>query len=365
MVQRSKFYSQPNALPGWVPEGAQRYLAHTEDGKSIRDLARTGEVHASTVMRQIRKIEASRDDPLIDEALSALGAVSARNQEEVEQMDLANQPPDEEVVLREARRILPRLCERGAVLAVAKDMEKAVVVRDSDDGASTRTAVVDRPIAQAMALNDWISCEKPGRISRYSITQTGRSAINRMLAEAENHAQGFAEAPTPFAAQHRVMGEKSVPAARHEKPARVKYNTSESPLTALARRRDKDGQRFLSDDMVAAGERLREDFELAQMGPRVAQNWDNFLTGGAQGGLRAGGNDGADMARKRVQEALAYLGEGLADVTLRTCCYLEGLETAERQLGWSARSGKIVLRIALIRLREFYKDHCGGASLIY
>jgi hypothetical protein len=28
------------------------------------------------------------------------------------------------------------------------------------------------------------------------------------------------------------------------------------------------------------GEHLREDFELAQMGPRAAQNWDRFLTSG-------------------------------------------------------------------------------------
>ena len=40
---------------------------------------------------------------------------------------------------------------------------------------------------------------------------------------------------------------------------------AESPLAALARRRDREGERFLSDDLVHAGERLREDFELAQM----------------------------------------------------------------------------------------------------
>ncbi len=63
----------------------------------------------------------------------------------------------------------------------------------------------------------------------------------------------------------------------------MRYNLAESPLTALARRRDKSGEPFLTDDLVTVGERLREDFELAQMGPRVAQNWDRFLTSGGRG----------------------------------------------------------------------------------
>ena len=47
-------------------------------------------------------------------------------------------------------------------------------------------------------------------------------------------------------------------------------------------------------------------------------------------------------------------GIGLADVALRTCCFLEGLEGCERRLGWSARSGKVVLKLALQRLVEHY-----------
>ena len=49
------------------------------------------------------------------------------------------------------------------------------------------------------------------------------------------------------------------------------------------------------------------------------------------------------------------LGPGLGDMALRCCCFLEGLETAEKRMGWSARSGKIVLRIALQRLRRHYQ----------
>lgn len=62
--------------------------------------------------------------------------------------------------------------------------------------------------------------------------------------------------------------------------------------------------------------------------------------------------------------ALSDLGPGLGDVALRCCCFLEGLEQAEKRLGWSARSGKIVLRIALQRLKRHYDELGEGAALI-
>ena len=53
------------------------------------------------------------------------------------------------------------------------------------------------------------------------------------------------------------------------------------------------------------------------------------------------------------------LGPGLSDVVMRVCCFLEGLESAEKRLGWSARSGKIVLKIALQRLLSHYQTQYG------
>ncbi len=349
-------------LPLWVPQGVRAYLSHIEGGVPIRELARRGGLHASTVLRQIRRCEAQRDDPLVDAALRSLGrsfetarAIGAQDRMDKMQasLDMRTQTPDDDTFSRDALRILRRLVETGAVLAVAADMEKAVVVRETPLGATQRTAVVDRAVAEAMALNEWIAAAKPGRITRYEITSAGRAALEKMLETCPS--PGFSEDRASFAGAEEV---------RDPRARRLRYGLAESPLTALARRRDKDGKPFLEPALVAAGERLREDFELANMGARVTQNWERFLDGGAPSTAPAHG-PGAEAAQARVIAALNDLGPGLSDVVLRCCCYLEGLETAEKRLGWSARSGKIVLRIALLRLQQHYEaaNRAGGGLI--
>ncbi len=366
--------SMASTVPTWVPEGAQRYLAHTEAGRSIRDLARSAGCHASTILRQIRRIEMRRDDPLVDAALQSLAASHFSAVEHPlgnagmfiqENSDEPLRTAEDEQFDREALRVLRRLCETGAVLAVAEDMDKAVVVRDNGAVGATRTAVVDCKIAQALALKDWIICDNPGRVSRYRITPTGRSALGQLIADAENRARarsehGMAEAQTPF--QPRPAAQS----CQTTRSRRIRYSAAESPLIALARRRDRDGRPFLDESLVRAGERLREDFELAQLGPQVAQNWDRFLTGGGRMGFEGDApvGRGSSEARDRVARALSDLGPGLSDVALRCCCYLEGLELAEKRMGWSARSGKIVLRIALQRLKRHYEKQAECDRLI-
>lgn len=371
---------------GWIPAEVRRYLLHVEGRVSIRDIARSSECHPSTILRQIRRVEARRDDCLVDAGLTRLArlmapqarpAIRGRDSSKTRgqsAMSAQQKVPldaiDGSVLNREALRILRRLCESGAVLAVAENMEKAVVVRDDENGSSLRTAVVDTPVAEAMALKDWIACAKPGRISRYRITSAGRAALSRLLAEQENRQRsaaesGFAEAQAPFGdpgGDWEADGDARAPGQRK----RSRYNVSESPLVALARRKDRDGKPFLTDAMVQAGERLREDFELSQIGPRVAQNWDRFLTGGSRGDYSGEPvvDRGPSAARDRVARALSELGPGLSDVVLRCCCYLEGLEVAEQRMGWSARSGKIVLRIALQRLIRHYAAQSDSDRLI-
>ncbi len=361
------------ALPAWLPEFTRAYLRHVEEGIPIRQIAREKGEHASTVLRRLRRIEARRDDPLLDEALSRFAHSAGcppRNFCSAKDKIAMSAPirtrtktETAETLQREGRRILRRLAEAGAVLVVGADMDKAVVLKGT-----VRTAVLERSVAQGFALNDWIAVIHTGRVTSYEITATGRAALRRMI-EADDLARvaGFAEAQsgfaTPYANQHRQWETRDLP-EMGEGQRRLRVNLAESPLGVLARRRDRDGEPFLAPELVAAGERLREDFELAQLGPRVAQNWERFLSGGERGQHRPDSNHsgGSDKARARVALALRDLGPGLGDMALRCCCFLEGLEAVEKRLGWSARSGKIVLRIALMRLKRHYEETYGGAA---
>jgi hypothetical protein len=348
------------ALPGWVPPKMADYLAHTTGGRSMRCLARDRGCHASSIMRAVHQIEARRDDPLVDAGLALLsGALTMPKHQKEQPMMTAIRTPDlpsHEDVEKEARRILRRLCESGAVLAVSDKLPKAVVMRDTGGGTPTRTAVVERPIAEAFAINDWIALHKEGRVNSYRITQPGRAALKRLLAadQEDAYANGFAE-------QHREWGYREVD--EEGRKTRKRYNMAESPITTLARRKGADGKPFLAAPLVAAAERLREDFELSQMGPNITQNWESFLTGPM--GRRGAGRDpigGPERARTRVQSAMAALGPGLGDVALRCCCFLEGLEATEKRMGWSARSGKIVLRISLQQLARHYECNAGAVD---
>ncbi|HRO11917.1 DUF6456 domain-containing protein, partial [Amaricoccus sp.] len=352
-------------IPGWLPDGAVAYLAHTTGGLPIRAVARAQGCHASTVLRQIRRFEAWRDDPLIDEALERIArehadALSTVSTKESPMPVPAAQPANvsDPRIDREARRILRRLCEKGAFLAVAPDMERAVVLREVVPGKQNRIAIVDRDVAHAFALQEWITCAKAGKIACYTISAVGRAALKRLLTE-ERVARGpkggfggFEEAQAPFQEQHRFFAERTVMAEDGSGERQVRFNLAESPLSVLGRKRDKDGAAYLAAELIEAGERLREDFELAQLGPRVAQDWERFLTaGGSRGAARGRGpGEGPQDARVRFARAMEALGPGLSDIVFRICCFLEGLETAEKRLGWSARSGKVVLKIALERL---------------
>lgn len=55
-----------------------------------------------------------------------------------------------------------------------------------------------------------------------------------------------------------------------------------------------------------------------------------------------------------MNKALAHVGPDLANVLTDVCCYLKGLETVERERRWPPRSAKLLLRVGLGLLAQFY-----------
>lgn len=127
----------------------------------------------------------------------------------------------------------------------------------------------------------------------------------------------------------------------------VTVNLAESPLTWLHARG------HLSDRQFDAGERLRADWERAELAPSVTMRWDAVRVQGGERGLTA--SERQIAAKTRFDGAVAAAGPGLADVLWRVVCAGEALPDAERALAWPARSGKLVLKLALDRVAEFYR----------
>lgn len=346
-------------LPSWLPCGVRLYLNHTEDGQSLRALARRDGLNASTVLRHVRRCEMRRDDPLVDAALAAFHRGSAPERQDAMQHSTINPSLlDDATIAAQAPRLLRRLAEVGAFLAIAPNMEKAAVMRTLPDGRLMRMAVVDRALAQAFALKEWIAQRGGGKVATYELTGAGRAELKARLSHG---ARGMAEAFSGFEGTERA-GWNDLNSDADKGARRVRYNLAESPVAVLGRRRDKDGAPYLAPDLIRAAERLREDFELAQMGASVAQNWEGFLTGRTTGARRGDGGAAPRDARTRVAAALADLGPDLGHIALRVCCYLEGVEEAEQRMGWAARSGKVVLRIALRRLARHFDETYGPSG---
>jgi hypothetical protein len=131
----------------------------------------------------------------------------------------------------------------------------------------------------------------------------------------------------------------------------VTLNMAESPLGWLFARG------FVSRRQYDAGERLRADWERAQLSPRVTMAWDAAPVARGRGGS-ANEPDltGAQIdAKRRFDAAVAAAGPGLADILWRIVCAGEGMRDAETALGWPARAGKLVLTFALDRVADFYR----------
>lgn len=210
-----------------------------------------------------------------------------------------------------------------------------------------------------------------GPVPQLSLTDADRRLTDRLVAEgllirAGDHLRATTEtaaylrralcdhAGDPFADQHRTLETETVILPEGRQP--VRRNLAESPLFPLLRLKEKDGRPFLTEEAVAAGDRLAADFDHGNLQPRITASWQPRLSSRVKGAAPSGPDlaDSRIAARTRVNRAIEAMGPELSGVALDICCFGKGLETVERERQWPARSAKLMLRAALLALARHY-----------
>ena len=178
--------------------------------------------------------------------------------------------------------------------------------------------------------------------ARLRLTSEGRAALRRLPAG-------------DFAAQHGEIRRETV--LLDGRTQSVTVNADESPLSSLARIRTPEGGKWLGVNELAAGERLRADFERGMLQPRVTASWDPSRGATGRNSGRNGASefgDAALSARARLNRAVEAVGPELSGALIDMCCFLKGLEQVERERGWPRRSAKLMLKTALGILDRHY-----------
>ncbi len=229
---------------------------------------------------------------------------------------------------------------------ICRKYEGAVLLQPAGEGQLRSAADIDAQLLATLVARELVqrvvwdgACDGE---TCFRISQIGRAYLRRY--------QASGKGGDPFRDQHMP-----VTAERMGTDMQRRRNQAESPLEWLSRRRGKDGKAFISKDQFNAGERLRRDFTFAQLEPRVTGSWSPVARATASGfaGEPETGARAVD-AKQRFYRALDMVGPGLCEILVEVCCNLSGLAEAERKLDWPARSGKVVLGIALDHLVRHY-----------
>jgi hypothetical protein len=238
----------------------------------------------------------------------------------------------ENQIAREARRVLRKLADPKARLAQRADGAWVVIQRGDPQSGRVKTGA---PYVAAFRARGWIDPLPPPEAALV-LSKAGRAWI---LGELGVDA---------FAAQHRTLRVRAIRDDSGEETI-VAENDAESPLGWLKSRG------AISDAQFEAGERLRRDYTIARLEPRMCIDLTAPVVLGSGGAANAAVMPDAVLAAKqRFAKAMSAVGPGLSDLLFDMCCALRGLESIEQDKRWPRRSGKVVLGLALDRLATHY-----------
>lgn len=289
------------------------YIAHTQNQIPLRHLAKKQNIHPSTVLRRVRKIETLRDDPNVESHLRNVKKDKPRMAlEDLQDIEL-----------------LKSITGQDTTIVTAPNLAEAIIIK-----AGIKFGVVKAAQVGRLCIEGYIKVDKQSsKITQYAITSKGRTALHQALIESNKVINN----------QDYISKEVS------KRPA---------PIDVLAWRRVKGStEYYLSSWQVQAGKRLYANFYHAvncTKGSKTTLDWMSIGTK-IDISIPPFWYSSYDSG-SQFEEALKYVGEGLADILLLVVCHEIGLEEAERKLQWPMRSGKLVLRIALTRLVKFYES---------
>jgi Domain of unknown function (DUF6456) len=230
---------------------------------------------------------------------------------------------------REGRRVLRRLTDLRLFLAPEAEAQYAL----AGSRRAGRVMRVSAVMVAAFCERGWIR-PRGTTPETFALSGTGAQWL------ATSGVSDPFTAPQPLLAQRHMMtpdGERV-----------VTVNEIESPLARLRMRRQ------ITPVQFEAGERLRQDFTLAGLMPRLCADLTAPISNSARGAKAPSMTETLIAARQRFRRAMASVGPGLSDLLFDVCCHLKGLESVEARYQWPTRSAKVVLQIALDRLAAHY-----------
>lgn len=130
-----------------------------------------------------------------------------------------------------------------------------------------------------------------------------------------------------------------------------------SPIVKLYNRQRNIAYKYLKERHLYAGQRLFKNFLNANLQPNITMDW-NKLNSVKQnhymGKKESGFSENNYIARTKLYDSLKHVGEEFSAILVEICIFGNGLEATEKTMNWPARSGKLLLTLALDKLADFY-----------
>jgi hypothetical protein len=349
--------------PVWLPDSVLMYIAHYTGEYSMRAIAREYGIQPSTVSRTLKKLQDRLPDPLFISGLNRLiSELSNALENFFHQSSYINEKKGgmrnsilviskDDSVRRQVKSVLRSLTEEGFVLVSTRNLDRILVGKMEKGLFSPNLNSVSLELAECLALCEAIDLIKDESLLVYKISSFGRKQVSLQEALSKTKSSFILNSKAAKPLVKRCVYDVDSRDDVNLFSDRQCYDSQGySPIETLRRLRDKSGDHFISQKMLEAGRRFREDFEICKVSSKTEASKSNK-------------NDGAHHkapflgydSRERLNGAIDFLGPMLSDVAIRCFCHMQGMEKLEKELGWSARSGKIVVRVVLMQLESYYE----------